>query len=225
MKTIFDAVNEFKGITIVSCYMENKSQIVMAKKPFYDYLTGDLSTGDGVRDNEYWEVICTRDQYNTLVDEMLTNFGTSETYSDYKVNYEMINEAKVTPPVFTQKMAGAGEFPSVGMKVMIDANFSDVDGQSFSSRVEDEVLGFINGKGIFKDHTTTLDCVVVVDNMYPLTPPITLDKGKAYQFDYDGVEYIGVAIKGLLLIVHASGSVFNAHPKDCTNIKLLEVTS
>ena len=52
-------------------------------------------------------------------------------------------------------------------------------------------------------------------------PPIELVDGKAYQFTYDSDECTGIAMKGLFLIPHVSGSMFHASPTDCTNITLL----
>ena len=89
MKTVIDAVIEYEAIAPEPCYAENKDQIIMAAKSFDGYLLGDLTTGDGVRDNEYWKVICTREQFKALVDELSTNFGRStQTYAEYKKEFE-----------------------------------------------------------------------------------------------------------------------------------------
>tara|TARA_R110000850_G_scaffold100316_2_gene207501 strand:+ start:440 stop:739 length:300 start_codon:yes stop_codon:yes gene_type:complete len=75
MKTVIDAVNEFKCCMPVPSHAESKTQVIMAVASFESYEYGELTTGDGVRDNEYWNVICTREQFNDLVSQMETNFG------------------------------------------------------------------------------------------------------------------------------------------------------
>jgi len=120
VKTVVDAVNEYEGVAPVPCYTENKEQIIMALINFDGYLAGDLTTGDGVRNNEFWKVICTREEFNKCVEEMADN-GMSITYSKYKDNY--INNTggmtnMNTKPVYTQAMADDGVMPSVGMEVM-----------------------------------------------------------------------------------------------------------
>ena len=122
-----DAVNEYEGIAPIPCHAENKNQIIMALINFDGYLAGDLTTGDGVRNNEYWKVICTREEFNDLALQLETNFGESLSYKEY-VSVQAMGASMVgkpPQPVFTQAMADNGELPQVGMECMIlNANCS-----------------------------------------------------------------------------------------------------
>jgi len=74
MKTVMDAVNEFKG-----------------EFPLLRYTT-DGWYEDGC-DLTYREMtVCSEMDFSELLIKLETNFGESESYSNYKVNYEMIND-------------------------------------------------------------------------------------------------------------------------------------
>ena len=214
MKTVIDAVNEYEAIPPKPCYMENKEQIIMAKKPFEGYLTGDLTTGDGVRDNEYWKVICTREEFNQCVDEMS--------------KAEWIKP--VTVPTFT-------ELPKhpIGTKVNLveDTGFYSANRDTiFTATPEDEVevIGYCNHP------LSGNECVTLYFEPYgfstinpeyiqPLTPPIELIDGKAYQFEYKGDKYTGIYSdidynhKADVFII-IDGHVMASY---CKSIQLLEV--
>ena len=163
MKTVIDAVNEYEAVPPKPCYMENKEQIIMAKKPFEGYLTGDLTTGDGVRDNEYWKVICTREEFNQCVDEMS--------------KAEWIKP--VTVPTFK---------PKLGESFLVGTLEADCRIKDFQNK-EVVVIGLSvtddNEHVITFEHPLIgIGCGLYFESwVLPLTPPITLEDGKAYQFE------------------------------------------
>ena len=107
MKTIIDAVNYFKGE-----YTYDSNFLYFDENGFFgshkDY---------SVDENNYY--ICSREEFNQCVKEMMTNFNTSPTYSEYsgmlKVATELAEKHKQS--VFTKEMQDAGKLPEVGMKV------------------------------------------------------------------------------------------------------------
>ena len=125
-------------------------------------------------------------------------------------------EAKPQPtPIFTQEMVDNAVLPGVGMECLI--NFPDIDNAWYKYTID-----YI-GK-----HTFIASCKDVserfghVDDVYfkPLTPPITLIDGKAYQFDKDKKTFIGLYHKNenefITLATYSDAS-------NCTNIQPLTV--
>ena len=95
MKTVINAVNESKGVWIY-----DEPSIVE------QISTGNLSSWRELCDHSLnkfsFRLVCNEEQFNQCVDEMSTNYGTSETYTNYKANYEMINDdMKPFPSTFT----------------------------------------------------------------------------------------------------------------------------
>ena len=122
MKTVMDAVNELKGDLGNSFHFKgNETHLVQG--------VGALVSVDFKPTDE--ESICTIEQFNTLAQECMTNFGTDITYAEYKAihnNYLNCLKARKADktkkesnmkPVFTQEMSDNGELPSVGMECLI----------------------------------------------------------------------------------------------------------
>ena len=221
MKTVIDAVNEFKGVYFDGeCGDEDhQDEVVVALDDFSDYQLGDIKIGSGNSGgNRYWKVICTREQFNQCVDEMATNYGTSETYANYKVNFEMINDdmKPVAVPTFTQEMADAGTLPSVGMECL--CSFEDGEWEKVLIDFISEILAVVTDKDSAQYSLPIKEVV-----FKPLTPPIELIDGKAYQFD---IEFVGT-VCGVYYKAHdeLNGSEDNYPSEICTNIQLLGVTS
>ena len=118
MKTVIDAINQSKG-TI----RDGINYIYVGSKHNKQYGNVLDFTMDEV-DNSKWDFICTTNEFNQCVDEMETNFGISQKYSEYKKGFRAITEinfgAKAEPskPLYTKEMCDAGELPSVGISVM-----------------------------------------------------------------------------------------------------------
>ena len=53
---------------------------------------GEVPTISGVLLYMTMELLVTKREFNECVEEMSSNFGTSEAYSDYKASYKMIND-------------------------------------------------------------------------------------------------------------------------------------
>ena len=87
--------------------------------------------------------------------------------------------AKPESPVFTQEMADNGVSATVGMEVKHQGVIKTV---KCNSDINNCVV-LLSVNGIYSiSHTNKLE---------PLTPPITLIDGKAYQFDYDKYTALG----------------------------------
>ena len=141
--------------------------------------------------------------------------------------HELLSELipKQPKPVFTQEMCDNGDLPSVGMECLIKMHHKD---DSYFQK------GYINGYSqdkkwiIFTDYLGNIESHNISNGTYefkPLTPPIELIDGKAYQFDIR--EQYGKA-KGLhgiysekLRVFQSSGNGFHAETVD--NIQPLTV--
>ena len=76
MKTVWDAVSELKGDFNLDGLdtEEYFNQVICTNCAFDGYSSGFVTTGSGVKDNKYWTVICTKEEFNELVLEMENNF-------------------------------------------------------------------------------------------------------------------------------------------------------
>ena len=224
MKNIINAVNEFKG------EWDNGKEFIYIGTNFNGINSGVYQFTYYELSNNTWDLICNEGQFNQCVDEMATNYGTSETYTNYKANYEMINDdmKPVTVPTFTHTTKDIdcdGEIYQIGalyigscnslivLKEYKDGEFTGLD--SSGNIYTDDFLIPVSKSSVFPD--AKLGTVTKA--------PIVLEDGKAYQFDCNGhVDIIGV-------LNNDNGSFYdsnvNAYNIDyCTNIKplTLEVT-
>lgn len=83
-----DAVNELKGI-FSNTRDTSKNDEYLYFCPCEERYTSRNHKGGHPSRFKY---VCTREEFNDLVSQLETNFGESESYSNYKVNYEMIND-------------------------------------------------------------------------------------------------------------------------------------
>ncbi len=141
------------------------------------------------------------------------------------------NEGNVTftprpevKPVYTQEMHEAGELPSVGMEFTLsyyekDSRFNDFNGK------EVKVLSVSEcGVYTFKSPLLGFGALrLTIEHVKPLTPPVELVDGKAYQFDYDGSSAVGFAFEGATFVSRKDGECQGANMSDCTNIQPLTV--
>ena len=86
MKTVMDAVNEFRGIL-------NERYAFESTTNEHYWPKGKMVGDDTNHDCTKFRAVCTREQFNTLVQECMTNFGRSVTYDEYKEQQE--NKVKV----------------------------------------------------------------------------------------------------------------------------------
>tara|TARA_R110000851_G_scaffold160243_2_gene303482 strand:- start:688 stop:1560 length:873 start_codon:yes stop_codon:yes gene_type:complete len=107
-----------------------------------------------------------------------------------------IPEPSKPKPVFTQEMCDNGESPSVGMEFLMkhkdaDESWAQPDFHPAKMKaIGDElfIIESLSECNRLKESVGTID-----DYLFkPLTPPIELIDGKAYQFDYDGDTFQGI---------------------------------
>ena len=157
--------------------------------------------------------------FYTNLDEVY-EYGLADESTEYYVFGDFnVLEERPSKPIFTQSMVDNGILPSVGMEYLCE------DGQLNRCLT---VYGDVC-IGLAIEHIKTNNYLplsqTTIGNCRPLTPPIELIEGKAYQFDYkQGVKVInnmsGICISSgdIFLTIDGSFCIPN-----CTNIKLLEV--
>jgi hypothetical protein len=193
----------------------------------HEVLNGDLNNSYRYKIGEstlYWD---NRDQTYTTYYGMrsrasLTYISTVEEFINFKGD-------ATQAPVYTQEMADNGVLPSVGMECELSEDFNgfrkgcvlkvyshDVSSNDNCVLAGGIIEGVSGGVQAFEFH---------IKYLKPLTPPIELIDGKAYQFDY----YTGsVGMNNVVMRYRKSGDYFYFdntifERKFCTNIKPLTV--
>ncbi|MCP4326325.1 MAG: hypothetical protein GY787_31710 [Alteromonadales bacterium] len=273
MKTVLDAVIEFKGEwPFISGFMSIPSDDNDVSEQ------GKLRAAPSKHTNECWVNACHRDEFNSLVDELASNFGECDISYQKHCSNEVIrlegNEMKTvthecwyqvdggevfswetgslsdthfwdgacwepeqltannednvifTPrpevnPVYTQEMHEAGELPSVGMECLTKYKHQD-DTMWLSCFI----VG-LNKDGdylVFEHTIRGLDQHHIKDGVYdfkPLTTPVKLIDGKAYQFNARGYQYCGIYNEDRKILNVDQGQWFDVVA--VTNIQPLKV--
>ena len=81
MKTVIDAVNEFEGEL-----KRDTRLIIRDGRGTYESCLHQIV-------NDFYKLVCTRDQFNDLVSQMETNFGKcSPSYEEYKKTWNLVQE-------------------------------------------------------------------------------------------------------------------------------------
>ncbi len=228
MKIVIDAVNETKGEwtypSSTSAYHRTNGTdgywYYGESKPFND------------------EHVCTREEFNQCVSE-LSRHASDELYERYvrakkSPLVKGIDAKPVTSPTFTQAMADAGEFPSVGSCARLRVsdeyfiNRSTLAGQSvyitshFKTNGGKDLCSFVN-------HEESDGGVAAACAFEPLTPPIELINRGLYYFDIGlktklvGEAYFTEVTEEWMINALRTNSSYEA--SKCTNIQLLEVKS
>ena len=242
IKTVINAVNEFKGVWP---YLDQPAIIHgntgQGWSHFYTESTCDLS--------DRWQFVCTKAEFNQCVKELSAaewmskpKYIIGNTYEfkddgnndvDWEVGvlnnirpdcyqskcdnktewFDSIRE--VIKPAYTQAMYDAGELPLVGMECLISDLVID-NGGYYSSTILFLGKSCIVWSHMRSEYSQSIDSV----SFKPLTPPIRLEDGKAYQFDCGRSSWCG--------IYSDTNKRFYSHVNDkglefCTNIKLLGV--
>lgn len=134
----------------------------------------------------------------------------------------LINRPKPLQPVFTKAMQDNNELPPVGSEVEFETTFFTT---VTSNKGTCEIIAYFGGKVWL--NVIDIDFVInlnVID-FKPITPPVDLIDGKAYQFD---VRDKGGLLSGIYSDFDKKLHVGPNHYFDllsATNIKLLEVKS
>ena len=221
MKTVIGAINKFKG------GIKSGTLLVISDGRADGYYESCLECIV----NDFYKLVCTRDQFNAQVDHLASNMGrATQSYAEYKKEFEYMTTPTIQPnPVFTQAMADNGDNPSAGMAVMASLG----EGAWFKFRVDYIGSIYIIGHRSDKDREAAFGIDGII--FKPLTPPTTLVDGKAYQFDFGSNPEISTG-KGLVGICHTSIKHGTRHvmfespikaskwnSEHCTNIQQLTV--
>tara|TARA_R110002051_G_scaffold237427_1_gene298305 strand:- start:109 stop:753 length:645 start_codon:yes stop_codon:yes gene_type:complete len=176
MKTVIDAVKYYGGYNYV-CGKHEKHHTHIANAVgtgrFYSVYASDIG-GD--------TIICTISEYNQRIYDYKTNLGRMPLGS-----LELWQgRAKQNKSVFTQEMHGNGELPSVGMECLVKKLHQDdsmwLKCFIVGSNKDGDYLVYDHSiRGLEQCHKAN-----GTSEFKPLTPPIELIDGKAYQFDYKG---------------------------------------
>ena len=126
----------------------------------------------------------------------------------------------VTVPTFTQEMADAGTLPSVGMECL--CSFEDGEWEKVLIDFISEILAVVTDK-YSAQYSLPIKEVV----FKPLTPPIELIDGKAYQFELSfgdiWIGYYGEKRNSFFSDILLSNKLCGKN--EASNIQLLEVKS
>jgi len=119
-------------------------------------------------------------------------------------------------PVYTQSMADVGTLPCVGMECLIPHPASEYI-SAIVIHIDHELVWVKASDG-------TVNRIEMLYNIKPITPPIKLVDGKAYQFDYgEHKETVLGFYEMHSEDFNVAGTMYNA--KLAINIQLLEVKS
>jgi len=83
-KKIVDAVAEL-GVNLPDVEGDEATQVIVEMRDFDEFKIGQFCTGNSVRDNSYWNVVCTADEFNQCVKEMSLHAGEVE-FLRYRAN-------------------------------------------------------------------------------------------------------------------------------------------
>lgn len=241
-KTIFDAVNEFKGEWSNVDHNQIKSEYIFIHSgEGSTWKKGEL-IGDVINHSPtVFDKLCTKEEFNALVEEMKLGLDINAITNDMLNSYtysakellkpvercfgidsdklaEVFKKAealdKKVSNAYTQEMADNGVFPSVGMECLI--NFPDID-----DVWHEYTIDFMGNYTFIASCEDVSERFGYVDDVHfkPLAPPAPLIDGECYQFNSpSGGLFKGyyIPIKGLFVAHKGS---FDAHL--CTNIQPL----
>lgn len=130
MKTVMDAVNEFKGEwpnPKFVAYKGNEPCVILSKTTVKldgdSYEEGVMYIGGTKCSSDYFVVICIEKEFNDLVSQLETNFGESESIGKYNMrtfHEESLLKSLPEQPVFTQAMADNGKAYSQQKSVLME---------------------------------------------------------------------------------------------------------
>jgi hypothetical protein len=209
MKTEIDAVNEFKGVWP----FKNRVVMVFCVKSYAMHIQGVYSSfihEDYSLLSDNFQPVCARDEFNQCVEDMKTNWGASVSVDEY-------NEQLKVKSVFTQEMCDNDVLPSVGMEFMWT--------QWAPEELKLAKMLAISGGECWIEIGDNSIIVGNITGCKPLTPPITLIDGKAYQFDIkkecgNAVDIQGIYSESLLVFQSVGNAFFRS---TVTNIQPLTV--
>ena len=228
MKSVIDAVIEFKGEVVTGAYYvvcrQSVGSIHWWTKPSLD----DLATPQ-------WSELCTATEFNQCIQELSTNFGRSVTYAEYKA-FRAAHKHLNKGDKISCYVCHVGAYPmqqycgSCGHELLSENKESNMikfdlekalagekvigaDGIEIKQISEFKVSGIRNIGAVREGRLLCLSC----DELF-MAPK--LEDGEAYQFDYlKGV----IGMQGAIMryreagdYFHFNNTIFNR--EHCTNI-------
>ena len=145
------------------------------------------------------------------------HFATTSSRHQELIDSGFLEQEPQPTPIFTQEMADNDVLPSVGMECIAAYCKSEVK----------VTIAHINSKKQFACIDDNGDYLIhypkegIGESFKPLTPPITLIDGKAYQFEARGNVFHGIYEKRIGSFNVMTGQFFNTI--SCTNIQPLTV--
>ena len=158
---------------------------------------------------------CHVSSYDLRCQTGMSSREANELYQSNKQYY--IDALKPTTPIYTQAMCDAGELPSVGMEC-VAVYGSSKDKVTVVHTNDKNQFCCIDDRGDYLIHYPKDN---LEESFKPITPPIELKDGKAYQFTYGNTPVItGLYSKQNKQLQAVAGHYEERH---CTNIKPLTV--
>jgi len=222
MKTIADAHKELKGDL-------NNTKGFKGDEGSLDYLKGQgryiCTYGTSQTDTDLHQYICTTEEFNnympevkSVVEDKISCFVCHvgafpmQQYCG-SCGHELLSENhEPITPVFTQDMVDQNILPSVGMKVHFLKEVCVYTVMLGADKEGDLILSPDDGDYWQRAHKS---------DVKPLTPPIELEDGKAYQFDHKDLGGINGIYDDNGKVLWSGGTP--CHIGYCTNIHLLTV--
>ncbi len=216
-KTALDAVIEFKGNSLVKgSYESHHTHVISIHK------TEKIDTAHA-SDIGMNSIVCAIATYNTIVDELASNFGKCD------ISYQKHCENEVT------RLEGESVYGFASGQDVFIAQINTLAGITSQRYYVKECWCACGHQVEYADlgllfHTkeeAESKCRELI-GLPPLEPPVKLIDGKAYQFDYNGKEYVGICnttIKYKTVHVMFESPIKNTkiNSEFCTNIKPLTV--
>lgn len=235
MKTIIDAVNEFKGE-----WPESEKDELVTTSDNWDggavwagtiqprRILGIHGSCQTLNDAS-WVILCTQSEFNKCVEEMTD--GTLWASRDIPLTYTFSDELKITPAVteliinnvYTQELSDAGVLPSVGSCAMLKVSTeylkirSVLAGQSvyitshFKTNGGKELCSFVN-------HEESDGGVAAACAFEPLPTPIELEDGEPYTFTFNGKDELKLVAFYIKELDSFGNNLATYHKNKCTNI-------
>jgi len=203
MKTTIDAVNEFKGDIRNAPYCSKESKLILVSNGTDSiWYKGELVVDDANYTPSVFSLVCTIEEFNKCVSDC--------------------SSAIIQKPIYTQAMKEAGELPSVGMECLVKLKYQDN-----SMWLSCFIIGLNKEKDflVFDHKIRGIEQHNTINGAYefqPLTPPIELIDGKAYQFsvteESNKFNAVYCSERKQMCTTHSYFDIIH-----CENIQLLEV--
>jgi hypothetical protein len=206
---IIDTVEYYGGSYFVSGkHEEHHTHIVysnLSNSPYSVYAS-DIGSNP---------IICTIEEYNKCIDMLI---GDPLKLIIWKESNNLNLDKPVTSPIYTQSMADAGVLPLVGMECLMSL------GEEVWFKYRVDFIGKVYTVGFWFDKNREASFGLQGVIFKPLTPPIELVDGEAYQFKAtlpNKIETVNGVFRGTNRRMYTPYGDYDLD--ECTNIKPLTV--